>query len=381
MMNFMRKLDRWLETRWVTPSYGGLVLAGIAVCFFGAATNTMAGWLYAVSGALFALLILGAVLPARSLARLDVTRLPIAPVSTGDRLALELEIQNPTPNAKSLLQISDRLPIALAPSKLTAIEAIAPRRTHRTLYTPIATRRGIYRWQEVSLRTATPLGLFWCCRSRSVPAKAIVYPTVLPLKHCPLIDTLGREENLQQLSDRRYQSAHEGITRTLRPYRTGDPTRLIHWRTSARLGEFQVRELEVITGGQEVLIALDTAAFWDAEDFERAVMAAASLYFYASRCQMTVKLGTAKTGFLQSDRIVLEALAATQSGETPTSSDLPDRPLIWLTPKRDRLNALPGGSRWLLFPPSTALTRGTSSLAGLVIDPEQELMTQLQKSL
>ncbi|MDY7012586.1 MAG: DUF58 domain-containing protein, partial [Cyanobacteriota bacterium] len=131
MINYIQKLDRWLETRWVTPSYGGLVLAGIAVCFFGAATNTMAGWLYAISGSLFALLVLGAILPARAIARLEVTRLPIAPVSTGDRIALELEIKNPTPNAKSLLQISDRLPAALAAIELSAIEAIAPRTNRR----------------------------------------------------------------------------------------------------------------------------------------------------------------------------------------------------------------------------------------------------------
>ncbi|MDY6785809.1 MAG: DUF58 domain-containing protein [Cyanobacteriota bacterium] len=381
MTNLLENLSNRLETRWVTPSYGGLVLGGIALCFFGAATNTMAGWLYAISGSLFALLVLGAVLPARSLARLQVSRLPIAPVSTGDRLALELDVNNPTAKAKSLLQISDRLPPSLAASELAAIEVLPPRRTHRILYTPIATRRGIYRWDEVVLRTATPLGLFWCRRSRSVPAKAIVYPTVLPLKRCPLIDTLGREESLQQLSDRRYHSAQEGITRTLRPYRSGDPTRLIHWRRSARLGEFQVRELEVVTGGQEVLIALDTAAFWDAEDFEQGVIAAASLYFYASRCQMSVKLGTARTGLLQGDRVVLEALAATQSGETPTASDLPERPLLWLTPNRDRLNALPSGSRYLLFPAPTDSAQGIASFPGFVINSEQPLADQLQKSV
>jgi uncharacterized protein (DUF58 family) len=56
------------------------------------------------------------------------------------------------------------------------------------------------------------------------------------------------------------KQATEGITRSLRPYRWGDPTRLIHWRTSARYGELRVRELEKVTTDQEVLIGLDTMA-------------------------------------------------------------------------------------------------------------------------
>jgi uncharacterized protein (DUF58 family) len=373
-------INNWLETRWVTPSYGGLILAGIALCFFGAASNTMAGWLYAMSGAIFALLVLGAILPARSLSRLKIRRLPIAPVSAGDRLALELEIENPTPKAKTLLQIGDRFPTALAPSEPIAIEVIPPQTVRRLLYTPKTERRGVYRWSEVQLRTATPLGLFWCRRAHSVPGRAIVYPTVLPLKRCPLVDTLGREESLQAISDRRYQAANEGITRTLRPYRQGDPTRLIHWRTSARLGEFQVRELEIVTGGQEILICLDTAATWPSEDFERAVIAAASLYFYASRCQMTVKLWTASTGLLHGDRAVLEALAATQSVEPPTAGELPPCPLIWLAPNSQHFPTLPLGSRWLLFSDS-ASAGATTHLPGLVVNPARALAGQLQSSL
>lgn len=340
----------------------------------------MAGWLYAISGAILALLVVGAILPARSLRNLKIRRLPIAPVSAGDSLALELELENPTANAKNLLQVGDRFPLALAPSKAIAIETIPPRSTRRCLYTPQTVRRGVYRWGEVELKTAAPFGLFWCRRARAVPAKAIVYPTVLPLKRCPLVDTLGREESLRQESDRRSQAANEGITRTLRPYRQGDPTRLIHWRTSARLGEFQVRELEVVTGGQEILICLDTTATWPFEDFERAVIAAASLYFYSSRSQMTVKLWTASTGFLQGDRLVLEALAATQMEEALTATDLPSRPLIWLTPNSNRLETLPLGSRWLLFPASTAV-RGSSPLPGIVVDSQQDLGAQLQQSL
>jgi hypothetical protein len=45
-MNITKNITNWLETHASAPSYGGWVLVGIAVCYLGAAINTMAGWLY-----------------------------------------------------------------------------------------------------------------------------------------------------------------------------------------------------------------------------------------------------------------------------------------------------------------------------------------------
>jgi len=66
----------------------------------------------------------------------------------------------------------------------------------------------------------------------------------------------GKKDTAQfyNLHTQRFQTT-EGLTRSLRPYRLGDPTRLIHWRTSARYGELRVRELEVMTGGKKLLSA------------------------------------------------------------------------------------------------------------------------------
>lgn len=384
MFKIMARTLDWLERNWVKPAYSGGVLLAIALCFFGAATNTMAGWLYAISGIIFALLGLGAVLAGRSLSQLKVSRRLIAPISAGDNLIFELEIENTSDRPRSLLQAYDLLPSVLGTAKPTAIEQILPHQTHRITYYHPTQKRGVYRWQEVELRTATPLGLFWARRSRKVPAKAIVYPQVLPLRYCPLVDTLGREERLQNESDRRYQSATEGITKALRPYRTGDPTRLIHWRTSARLGTLQVRELEVITSGKEVIICLDSGAAWNSEEFERAVIAAASLYFYASRCQFSVQLWTAQTGLVQGNRVVLETLAATYIQEEK-NAEIPSKfPLVWLTPHANSINTLPRGSCYLLFTNSTASfvpSDSTGNLIGFAIDSEQSLQDQLQRQV
>ena len=372
------RLSEWLETRFCAPAYSGLLLGAIALCFFGAATNTMAGWLYAISGIIFALLGLGAVLPRRSLTNLHVRREPIAPVSAGDRLTVELEIANPSSKSKALLQAIDLLPYALSKPQKTSVEAILPQTVHSWSYELTAPRRGVYHWHEVQLRTGTPLGLFWCRRRWQCPAKAVVYPHILPLSRCPLVDALGQDDSIKFSSDRRYQAATQGLTKALRPYRQGDPTRLIAWRASARFDQLQVRELEVVTGGQEVIVCLDTASPWQAEAFEQAVIAAASLYFYASRL-LNVSLWTGQTGLVRGDHAVLETLAEIVPNSDDSTAHLPTSPLIWLT-QSSTFSSLPAGSRWVSFAPHSRSPQPDRH-PGLVIDPDKPLQQQLQSPL
>jgi len=376
------RLTDWLETHWVVPAFGGGVLASFAIAFFGAATNTMAGWLYAISGVIAALLGVGAFLPPRSLRQLVISRLPIDPVTAGDDLTVEIDIHNRSSAPKSWLQVQDNVPSVLAKPQEKSIELITPQGSHRWQYYLPTTQRGIYRWNELALRTGSPLGLFWCRRYQVAPIKAIVYPQILPLNPCPLVDNLGKDESTQRQSDRLYHSASEGVTKTIRDYRYGDPTRLIHWRTSARFDQFKVRELETITGGQEIGICLDSGIAWSRDRFESAVIVAASLYFYAGRCQLNAKLWTANTGLLQGNRVVLEALASVEPGETTQTPDLPDLPLIWITHSLSRLSLLPLGSRWVLLPAkSETIIPRSLAIPGLLINAEDDLQSQLQSPI
>jgi uncharacterized protein (DUF58 family) len=381
-MRFYRRMTDWLETHWVNPAYSGWLLIGLSLFFFIAATNTMAGWLYVISGVMFALLAIAARLPERSLRGMQFHRQPIQPISVGDLLTVVVELENQTAQPKTLLQVQDLLPHVLSQPRQAAIEVILAYETYQWVYSQPVERRGVYRWHNLELRTAAPLGLFWHRRSQAVKATAIVYPTVLPLSHCPLIDEMGQQVNAQVQSNYNPHSATEGLTRTLRPYRWGDPTRLVHWRTSARYGELRVRELETFTGGQEIVICLDSAALWESESFEQAVTAAASLYFYALHHHLQVSLWTASTGLLRGEQSVLEALAATQSGEDPPANRLPELSLLWLTPNPDSLPALPHSSRWLLWRSPTASKQSTpEAQPGLTIQPDQPLQLQLQASL
>jgi uncharacterized protein (DUF58 family) len=327
----------------------------------------------------------------RSLAGITIRRRPSYPISAGDLLTIEVEIANPTPQPKSLLQVQDLIPTRWGRSPQTVIEQLPANSTYIWSYSLEPQHRGIYDWQSLQLRTAAPLGLFWCRRSRVVPTRAIVYPRVLPLSQCPLIDQIGQELNLQLHSSYRARAATEGSTRSLRPYRWGDPTRLVHWRSSARYGELRVRELETFRGGQEIVLCLDTNKDWHPDTFEQAVMAAATLYFYARRNHPDVQFWTASTGSVRGDQNVLEILAGIACDGSGIAH-LPHLPLLWLTQNPNSLDSLSLGSRWLLWSgdraPNSADQLANSSsqrqpivgtgLAGLMIQPGQPLQFQLQ---
>ncbi|MBS0018270.1 MAG: DUF58 domain-containing protein [Arthrospira sp. SH-MAG29] len=395
-MGSERKITNWLERHWVTPAYAGWLLGFLTVFFFGAATNTMAGWLYVISGMGLALLLAAAILPGRSLSPLQVRRYPITPVSVGDHLTFELEIENQSTKSCPLFQIYDRLPTELATAS-ESIDVIGPRQVYHWKYSRITKRRGIYHWSGVRLRSASPLGLFWCSRDRQVPATAIVYPTVLPLTACPIIQSMEVDQGQEIYERDRLHQATEGITRTLRPYRIGDPTRLIHWRSSARYGDLRVRELEVAIGGQDVVICLDSAFSWDPADFETAVSVAASLYFYAHRSQFNARLWTPSEGLVQGNWGVLSVLAGVMPGvgassnvsplshqkTTEQAPTPPDVPLIWITQNSDSLMSLSPQSRWLLWPAPTKNDQGDRTppsppCPGLMINPAEPLVPQLQ---
>jgi uncharacterized protein (DUF58 family) len=375
----LNRATKWLETNWVNPAYAGWLLMVLTICFFGAATNTMAGWLYVLSGVGVALLGVGAILPARSIQALTVSRGAILPVTAGADLEISLTIHNPTSQIQTLFQVQDLTPFNRLNPPQTTVEQILAQSEYRWVYRQPTELRGVYQWGKVALRSGAPIGLFWCQRSREVGAIAYVYPQVLKLDRCPLIDGLASNlSNNRQSSNRNLAAANEGITRSLRPYRYGDSMRLIHWRTSARYGEFQVRELEIDRGGQDVIFYLDSGSDWDPADFEQAVIAACTLYFYASKStNLNVKLWTAGTGLISGNQQVLETLAAVQMNESARIEMLPNS-VVYLTAQTHQLESLPAGNRWILWTHSRFTPPAQS--AGIVIDRTQSLQQQLNSA-
>jgi uncharacterized protein (DUF58 family) len=349
-----RSLGRWLERKYAVPEFGGALLTVLSIFFFAAATNTLAGWLYVISGVNFALLLVAYILPARTMKELKIQRSPIQPVSAGESISIELALTNHGKSDKGLMQVYDSLPQGIADQAHTpqVIDQLLAGAISRWNYPLDTKKRGVFEFQAVQIVTANPFGLFRSRRSLfpNQPQRAIVYPQVLTLSQCPLIDQIGRDDSPKVYSQNLVNSnANEGLTKALRPYRWGDPLRLIHWRTSAKFGELRVRELEITLGGQDLVIALDTNPGWSESEFEEAVVAAASLYFYAQGLNLNVKLWTVTMDLVQGKNLVLETLAAVNIDASTQPLDLPDLPLVWITHQDQTIRDLPIGSRWLLW--------------------------------
>jgi uncharacterized protein (DUF58 family) len=361
-----------LERRWIAPAYAGWVVMAIALCFFGAATNTMTGWLYVLSAICVVLAAVAAILPVRSLGALSVEHLPIAPITAGEDLKIGLRIHNRSTQPQILFQLWDMLPPELGNSVPVPIERVSAEGSHDTYVTCTPTRRGLYGWDRIELRSAQPLGLFWCRRGHISMAQAWVYPQQLRLTNCPILEQLSDPRAIEQTTAMlRPQLSSTGSTRSLRAYRTGDPLRLVHWRSSARYGELQVRELEDYRTTKRIVIALDTTGDWTELGFEQAVIAAASLYIYSQRQQLQVQFWSSSQGLIGGKEAMLRALAEVQRGEA--RCELPNQPLLWLT--GGEMPQLPPGSRYISW------GQGSSTANGLTIDPLRSLIAQLQQPL
>jgi uncharacterized protein (DUF58 family) len=185
-MKLVKRMLTRLETHGAVPAYAGWVLIGLTLCFWIAAANTMAGWLYVLSGMGVALLTLAAALPIRSLKGIEIARSPLYPIHVDESLCVDVHLRNLTSQEKGLLMVEDHIPSALGEKTQCVVDAIAPQQSYTWHYRLVPQRRGLYRWETITLRTGAPLGLFWSRRLHKVYAEALVYPIILPLARCPI---------------------------------------------------------------------------------------------------------------------------------------------------------------------------------------------------
>ncbi|XGB43499.1 MAG: hypothetical protein LVS60_07135 [Nodosilinea sp. LVE1205-7] len=189
---YKQALTQALEKRWVSPAYSGWLLLALAMFFFAAATNTLAGWLYVISGVMLALLAIAANLSRRHLQGLVLERRPIQPTMAGETLVLAVRLHNSQASMKGPWQLINPVPTGLGTMLPVAVETLAPAQTRLLSYYLTPQQRGLYSWSCLSLRTAAPLGLCWSQRQWTAPATVLVYPQVLALRQCPWLERLGQ---------------------------------------------------------------------------------------------------------------------------------------------------------------------------------------------
>lgn len=148
-------------------------------------------------------------------------------VSNGSRLPKPwLEVYNPTDmpmplpgRALSLGSWSQRSWVAIVP----------------------LTRRGTYRIEPMVVRTGDPFGFFEAAATVGRPTVVTVFPKVVPLPRWRLPNAYL--EGTHSAPERTLQTTP--LATTVRPYAPGDSFNRIHWRSTARTGELQVKEFDL----------------------------------------------------------------------------------------------------------------------------------------
>ncbi len=112
--------------------------------------------------------------------------------------------------------------------------------------------RGEYRLGPWAVRLSDPFGLFLVTLTYPATETILVYPPIARWR----TPALPRGAASGQASARARARQPTAAVRTVREYVPGDPFRHIHWPTTARRGNFHVREFDQETGG-DVWFLLD----------------------------------------------------------------------------------------------------------------------------
>ena len=199
----------------------------------------------------------------------------------GDTLRATYTIRNTGRLPKLWLEVYGRsnLPVPLPGRAL----ALGPRGERAWLARVPLTRRGHFRVEPLSIRTGDPFGLFESFAQVGQPASVIVYPRVeaLPGWRLPPAALVGSHANPERTAQ---TTPH--VT-SIRSYVPGDAYNRIHWKSSARHGDLQVKEFD-LEQTADVWLVLDLqasahAGSGDESTLEYGVRAAASMAARALR--------------------------------------------------------------------------------------------------
>lgn len=267
----LRLRDAWRRLRaWRRISFtpGGLAftLGTFSVGF--AALNTGNNLLYVLLGAMLGFIAVSGWLSEQAIRGLAVERRHPRAVTVGQDLRIAYDVTNSKPRLPSMAVeiVEGDLP---GRAYLAHVPAAGRART-RSVNSFV--QRGIYRLGTVTLSTSFPFGLFLKERDLELSGEIVVWPrTDRPTRAAAI--TAG--EGPRGGAVARGSSGHRGEYRNLRPYRSGDDPRDIHWRSSARLREPVLREYEQ-DGERTRWICLDLRAE-PGERAETAVEVAAAL--------------------------------------------------------------------------------------------------------
>ena len=226
-----------------------------------AAMLGLVGWmktinvLLLISNTLVALLAINAISAYRMTRRISAARMPHGHSFAGEEVGLVAAVSNLDTRSKSLT-------VREAADPEFAAVWFMPHFAAGSMYHPKATvafaNRGRHPLPRLIASSGYPFGLISYRRTLTEPGEQVVLPPLGTVNARLMKRFLIRAGHGDDRSKRRAARAmpSEGDVRGLRPHRAGDGVRDIHWKTSARRGQWMVREYDQ-TAPLDLMILID----------------------------------------------------------------------------------------------------------------------------
>ncbi len=243
----------------MTKAGFGFIVAGGFVYLI--ASQTQIGWLYLFDAIIWSLLVLSAILPWYSLKSLRVECQVLLPTSAlrqpqlngpleDETVEVKLKVTNNGRLARHFIKVLADCPFDQPEKQHRAflLTSLNPRATTAFSYTATCYRRGCYTSLSTTLEYNGPLGLLVRQRTFQLPLNLTIYPTYYQIEGLPAAEAAWADWG------HAVKSRAVGEFYGSREYQHGDPLKHIHWRHTARLGHFMLKEFEQANQGSVTVV-------------------------------------------------------------------------------------------------------------------------------
>jgi uncharacterized protein (DUF58 family) len=220
-----------------------LLVAALLIYFFG--NQTQVGWMYVMSALLAGTVLAAWMLNRHALRGVIVEReigeSPDAELYEGETVAVKLTLRNDAHLLAAQVRATERCPLAALDSTRRRMDLfvplISPRRGDASFeYEVEIDRRGVHEFPPLELSSRAPFGFFRRQRRIDLSTRVLVYPEVRRLRRFRLLD------HRLALEVVRPRAGVGTEILGVRPFRSGDSPRRIHWRSVARTGRLISKE-------------------------------------------------------------------------------------------------------------------------------------------
>ena len=255
--------------------------------------NSQSGWLFWLAGLLLAALVVSWVISISQVRKLSMVRRHRPEVNEEEPLKVTLEVRNHGRFSRNLLEVIDEDPCSGDPHGRPRLKAArknlreqlrdpSPKRKESSAanggraaflisrieaggevsltYTRGGLRRGTYEDWPGYFYSEGIIGLARHTSRARVESHLVVLPHYAELRSFPLVDSFLHPQRTPQgySSSKGAGIDYYGV----REFRSGDPLRHVHWKTTARRGELVVKEFERETG-TPLVVLIDNRAGGD----------------------------------------------------------------------------------------------------------------------